>query len=127
MQHTFSRWAVFAGIAGCLLTFASCGKESKLTPPLIPDAYQLPQGDQPADDSILDFRDNYGTYILYKFTHLDFAYAAGYTINDTARQGDPQYVAETLAFFKKECLSFYPEEFTRKTLPFRIIFFRNYQ
>ncbi|WP_298710195.1 hypothetical protein [Chitinophaga sp.] len=119
MQHTFSRLIAPACVALSLLA-AACGKEERLNPPLLPDAYQLPQGNQPIDDSIVNFKNKYGTYFLYKFTHLDFAYTPTGMLSDTAAVGDPAYLKAAYDFFRLHCLAYYPEDFRKKTLPFRI-------
>ncbi|WP_341838087.1 hypothetical protein WJU16_09525 [Chitinophaga pollutisoli] len=118
MQHIFYRLIAPACIALSLL--AACRKEAQLNPPLLPDAYQLPQGNQPIDDSIVNFKNKYGTYFLYKFTYSDFAYAPTGMLADTAAEGDPAYLKAAYDFFRLHCLAYYPEEFRKQTLPFRI-------
>lgn len=99
---------------------SSCHKE-KITTGTVPDFYTLPQGNQPYDDSIVAFHKQYGSYILYKFTPKDFGYDYTRYLRATAVQGNPAYVANTLQFFKSQCLNFYPESFLKKTMPFRIL------
>lgn len=119
MQLTFTRTITAACLAISLLA-AACGKEERLDPPLLPDAYQLPQGNQPVDDSIVAFKEKYGTYILYKFPYVDFAYTPTGMLPDTAVEADPAHIRAAYEFFRDNCLAFYPEAFRKKTLPFRI-------
>ncbi|WP_109694311.1 hypothetical protein [Chitinophaga deserti] len=122
MQIVFSRYIPLTVIAAGFTLLLSCGKESKLNPPLLPDEYSLPQGNQPIDDTIVSFKKRYGTYILYKFSHRDFAYSSGAMLTDTAAPGDPAHIAELYIYFRDNCLSWYPESFRRKALPFKLLF-----
>ncbi|WP_127128054.1 hypothetical protein [Pseudoflavitalea rhizosphaerae] len=67
--------SLFSIIAFALLTVAAgCNKEADLTPgePYMP--FEFPQGNNPYDQRIIDFQKTNGTYILYKFSLLDFRY-----------------------------------------------------
>ncbi|NLR57580.1 hypothetical protein HGH93_05690 [Chitinophaga polysaccharea] len=101
-------------------TVSSCKKE-KVMADTVPDFYTLPQGNQPYDDSIVAFHKKYGSYILYKFTQQDLRYDYTWIIRVIAPPGNPAYIANTLQFFKSQCLDFYPESFLQKTMPVRIM------
>lgn len=118
MQHTLARFIAFAGLYTVL---AGCSKEAALHPPLLPDMYELPQGNQSYDAAILEFKKQYGTYILYRFQPKDVVSFIGARSADTASLGNPAYVGAALDFFKNSCLADYPEAFRKKTLPLRIL------
>lgn len=120
MALTFKRFAAAAGMAGALCILAACGKEAKPSPQLLPDAFQLPQGNHAFDNEIVAFKKQYGTYILYKFNYRDFAYNNTGYLSDTAALGDPAYVGQLIQVFK-ESLSVFPESFIKTTVPFKII------
>ncbi|NIG55022.1 hypothetical protein [Chitinophaga sp. Cy-1792] len=101
-------------------TISSCQKEKAMAPVEVPDLYVLPQGNQPYDDSIVAFHKKYGSYILYKFDTKDFSTSYNFLLPARAMQGNPAYVANTLQFFKSQCLAYYPEKFLQQTMPVRI-------
>ncbi|MGX5817185.1 hypothetical protein ACWKWU_03265 [Chitinophaga lutea] len=117
MQHTLARFITFAGFCAIL---AGCSKEAPLHPPLLPDLYELPQG-QPYDATILDFKKQYGSYILYQFQPKDVSYLIGLRTADTASPGTPAYVPGALDLFLNTALADYPEAFRKKTMPLRIL------
>ncbi|RAJ83186.1 hypothetical protein CLV59_103146 [Chitinophaga dinghuensis] len=103
-----------------LLSMSACHKE-KLGKTEVPDFYVLPQGNQPYDDSIVAFHKKYGSYILYNFNEKDFRFDFIRYLDASAKVGNPAYVANTLQFFKSQCLNYYPETYLQKTMPFRIL------
>ncbi len=103
-----------------LLSISSCHKE-KLTATTVPDFYVLPQGNQSYDDSIVAFHKKYGSYILYNFSQKDFRFDYVRYLDASATVGNPAYVANTLQFFKSQCLNYYPETYLQQTMPFRIL------
>ncbi|NLR78132.1 hypothetical protein [Chitinophaga eiseniae] len=120
MRHSLVRNIMLVLLPLLWWTISSCQKE-KVMADTVPDFYTLPQGNQPYDDSIVAFHKQYGAYILYKFTPRDFGYDYTHYLRATATQANPAYVANTLRFFKSQCLDFYPESFLQKTMPFRIL------
>jgi hypothetical protein len=104
-----------------LCIFSSCHKEASPVPDKVPDFYTLPQGNQPYDDSIVAFHQKYGSYILYKFTQRDLTYSYNYYLPVTYGPANPAWIKNTLAYFRSECLDFYPESFLQKTMPFKIM------
>ena len=63
--------------------------------PLSPD-YTLPQGKSPADDRIVELHSQYGTYILYEYSQLDFVYGFSTSYSYLYTLPDPQYVGDML-------------------------------
>jgi hypothetical protein len=125
MHHLLLRTIKIICFPVMLWSLTGCRKEAKLTATEVRDFYTLPQGNQPYDDSIVAFHKKYGTYILYKFTNIDFAYDYNSYISYAATIGNPAYVSQTLDYFRTECLDYYPESFLRKTLPLKIILAAN--
>jgi hypothetical protein len=108
---------------GLVLAFCSCKKEAALTPTEDNRLYKLPQGNQPYDQEIVDFYEEYRTVILYKFSNLDFLYSPNgnnpaYT-SFTPAEGNQ--VQECLDFLHEQWFDFYDAGFLKKTLPFKIL------
>ncbi|SKD09337.1 hypothetical protein SAMN05660461_5222 [Chitinophaga ginsengisegetis] len=104
-----------------LLAGIACNKEAALTPEPIPPVYTLPQGNHDYDDTIVAWYKKYNTFILYKFTQLDYAYNYYDKKPDSAFNANPAYVASTLRFIREELLEVYPEAFLKTTLPYKIL------
>ncbi|RFS18801.1 hypothetical protein DVR12_26750 [Chitinophaga silvatica] len=106
---------------GAFLLVAACKKNEKVEALKFGNLFELPQGNQPYDDSIVAFYKQYATYAVYKFTNGDFV--GGYTLRltDTAALGDPKYVGKAFSFFKKNCLGYYPDSVIKKTIPISIL------
>ncbi|MDR6785388.1 hypothetical protein ABIE26_004098 [Pedobacter africanus] len=104
-----------------LLLTAGCSKEAAMQPIVVEPMYTLPQGNHPYDKAIVDFYQNYGTYILYRFTEKDFRWNITNLIAYTAEQGDENYVEPALAALDKYLFKFYPAAFLKKALPYKII------
>lgn len=121
MYTSFLRNMMVGCLPLLLCIFSSCHKEASLVPDKIPDFYTLPQGNQPYDDSIVAFHQKYGSYILYKFTQKDLTYNYNNYLPITYGAANPAWISNTLAYFKSECLSYYPESFLQKTMPFKIM------
>lgn len=121
MSTAFLRNIMITGLTLLSCIFVSCRKEAAITSEKIPDFYVLPQGNQPYDDSIVAFHQKYGTYILYKFSTYDLTYNYTNYLQVTAGLGNPAWIKNTLAYFKSECLDFYPESFLQKTMPFKVL------
>lgn len=79
--------------------------------PLIPE-YELPQGKSPADDRIVEYYNQYGSYILYDYTKLDFQYDLFSSSGSyTYALPDPQYVGDMLDLLEDIWFDFYPVAF----------------
>ncbi|MBO9731569.1 MAG: hypothetical protein J7623_23210 [Chitinophaga sp.] len=121
MTTVFLRNIMFTGLTLLLLTFISCRKEAAIIPEKVPDFYQLPQGNQSYDDSIVAFHQKYNAYILYKFSTFDLTYNYTNYLQVKSGPANPAWIKYTLEYFKSECLNFYPESFLQKTMPFKIL------
>lgn len=116
------RYFLISAFAGMLLLcLGACHKEAPLTPSPASDFYSLPQGNHPYDDSIMAFYKQYGSYMLYKFDTVDYAYNYTKYLSIRAAQGNEAYVPQAIDFFKKQCLNLYPENFLQATMPFKVI------
>ncbi|SKA37851.1 hypothetical protein SAMN04488128_104349 [Chitinophaga eiseniae] len=108
-------------LASLLIVFTACRKEAILTPSVDVPSYTLPQGNHSYDDSIVQFYQKYNCYILYRFTHTDFAYNYTNMRQDSAFNANPAYIGNTLRFFYDQLITRYPESFLKKTLPFKVL------
>lgn len=88
---------------------------------LTPD-YILPQGKSPADERIVGLYDQYGTYVLYEYTESDFNWSQmeGATSDYAYTQADPLYAGEMLDLLDEAWFSFYPVDFHKKFMPYKI-------
>jgi len=128
---------VFLAVTSCAILMQACNKDKN--PPEVSQKsgtrYQLPQGNASFDATILDFYKKYNTYILYKFSDVDFNYQFSYNLatppvgGSTAyvtgpvvmRGGDSIAIQSALDFMDQYWFSFYPEDFKRKYLPQKIL------
>lgn len=114
----------------------ACSKDKN--PPQVSEKstqrYQLPQGNASFDNAILDYFNRYNSYILYKFSDIDFNYQLSYNlasppVGGTAalpgpvimRSGDSIAIQSALDFMEQYWFSFYPEDFKKKYLPQKIL------
>ena len=107
-------------LVSCTLFAACTGNDDDLGEilPVMPE-YELPQGKSPADDRIVEYYNNYGSYILYEYVELDFMRdidATGYVYE----LPDPQYVGDMLDFLEDTWFDFYPAEFHKQFMPYKI-------
>lgn len=103
------------------LAMIACQKEEKLTASTYENAYTLPQGNTATDDTIMAIHQQYGTYVLYRFTQDDYAYNFTFKLKDSAFSANPAYVDTALQFFRQQLMMYYPESFLRKTMPFKLL------
>lgn len=105
------------------LLVSACAKDDSLgvIEDLTPD-YVLPQGKSPDDNRIVEFYAQYGTYILYEFTRADFDWSQVQgTVSDYVYSAaDPLYAGKMLDLLYDVWFDFYPEEFNKKYLPYKI-------
>lgn len=106
----------------------ACSEDNKIgeIDPLKLD-YDLPQGESSADDRILKHYEQYGGYILYKYTEQDLQYDAGIGNNYIFELADPQYVGDMLDMLDDIWFDFYPEELRQKTVPYQIFLAKRLQ
>lgn len=99
---------------------AGCKKESLQVFDPQPQ-YQLPQGNHPYDQRIIDFYNKYGTYILYRFNDVDFRWNYSRKLFFVAQPADPAYVEKTLNFLDKELFGYYKPEQLKAWMPYKIL------
>lgn len=107
-------------LAGIFI-LTGCKKEKSVQAITGTNLYQIPQGNQPYDDTVMAFYKEYGSYLLYKFTQTEFQAGFNKASIDSALQGDPAVVGLAIATFKEYCLNYYPEAFKKATVPFVIM------
>lgn len=110
---------VYLGIIlGCSISACSGNDDVETIEPWN-EEYVLPQGKSDADDRIVKYYNQYGTYILYEYTDLDFRYELGSTyIHELP---DPTYVNDMLDFLEDIWFNFYPADFHKKFMPLKIM------
>jgi len=106
----------------------ACSDEDKIgeVAPLTLD-YDLPQGESPADDRILEHYKQYERYILYKYTEQDLQYDVGIGSNYVSEPGDMRYVGDMLDMLDDIWFDFYPEKFRQETIPYQIFLAKKLQ
>lgn len=103
----------------------SCAEDKEIGEiiPLTAD-HVLPQGKSPADDRIVELHEKYNSYFLYEFTKQDFEWTliSNSTLKGTYLYtlGDPVYAGDMLDLLNEIWFQFYPEDFLRKTIPYRV-------
>lgn len=111
---------VWAVVAACGMFVACAGNDDDLGPILpMSQEYELPQGKSPADDRIVAFYENYGSYILYEYGYLDFMRDLPATTY-VYELPDPQYVGEMLDFLQDVWFGFYSDEFNKEFIPYKL-------
>ena len=108
-------------IVGIVVSLTACSEDDAIgyVPPLEPD-YVLPTGTA-VDDTIAMYYERYGSYILYKYTDLEFYYESNVDPDwDSYESADPLYVGDMLSLLKEIWFDFYPTEFHQKYMPYRI-------
>lgn len=102
-----------------LFCFAACsGNDDIGAIEVIGPDYTLPQGQSDADDRIVEYYEQYNTYILYDFTSTDFYYDMSTMF--TYELPDPQYVGDMLDLLEDIWFDFYPAEFHQKYMPYKL-------
>lgn len=113
---------------------SSCAKEeAALTPSAIDVTYHVPQGSNAFDQTIVNYYNSYGSYLLYKFTERDAYWTpTGWrrpVLNDAAGNwsgidvvsADPTAVAAQLDLIDKSLFSLYPKPFLKQFLPVKLL------
>lgn len=106
-----------------LLVVGSCNKKETLTPSEDNRLYKLPQGDQPYDQQIMNFYNEYSSTILYKWDSVAFIYSpfGRNPVDAWAVNAEGSQVQECLDFLNAQWWSLYSKDFLKKTLPFKIL------
>jgi hypothetical protein len=107
--------------------FVACGKENKLgEPTVLPPDVNIPQGTAPpeVDQRIVDFFHKYNTYLIYDFTPDEVAWRlVGAPASLTAYsmpKTNPSRVGDQIDLLHELFFDFFPDEFLRKYLPYKI-------
>ncbi len=122
-------------LAVCSLGMISCVKEEgKLEPSGIESGYSVPQGLSNSDNDIVDFYNQYGSYLLYDFTEKDAYWTPSKWQNGTPTSEDEdgeagfiitmpelEYIAPQLDLLNKTWFSYYSDEFLKEFLPIKIL------
>ena len=137
LNNTFRNLVLGLAITICVtVSILSCRKDNN--PPQVSEKtntrYQLPQGNASFDTAILRLFERYNTYILYKFSDIDFNYQFSFNLATppvgslnpyigpvVMRGGDSIAIQSALDFMDQYWFSFYPEEFRKKYLPQKIL------
>ena len=117
-----------------LLTLSACKKSDEaLAPSGIVDTYTVPQGNNGFDQTIVDYYQKYGTYLLYKFTEKDAYWTPTgskkpmqlpsglYQGGGEVLPADPAYIPAQLSLIKSKWFAFYSDKFLKKFLPVKIL------
>lgn len=113
---------IFLFLFTLLLAGACSGDEEIGNIPLLTEDYVLPQGKSPADNRIVELYNKYGTYFLYDFTSRDFEWIQ-VGVDDPYKHytsADPLYVGDMLDLLQDIWFKFFPDEFLKKTLPYKV-------
>ncbi|QDW25640.1 hypothetical protein FFJ24_012760 [Pedobacter sp. KBS0701] len=115
------------------ISIASCKKEDEqLIPSGIDDTYKVPQGNNAFDQTIVNYYNAYGTYMLYKFSEKDVYWTptgwkkpvstnGAWSPGAEVEPSDPAYVAPQLALIKSKWFDFYTDKFLKQFLPVKIM------
>ena len=135
--NKFRPIAIVLLVAGsCIIFMQACNKDKN--PPQASQKpgtrYTLPQGNASFDAAIVDFFHKYDSYILYKFSDVDFNYQLSYNLATppigtggfvpgpvVMRGGDSIAIQSALDFMNQYWFAFYPEDFKKKYLPQKIL------
>lgn len=115
-----------------MIILNSCAKDKEIgeISPLTDD-YILPQGKAPeADARIVTLYEKYGSYFLYEFKQRDFDWKlVDVSLGDgemdymaySYTPADPMYVGDVLDMLDVVWFCFYPDDFLKKTIPYRVL------
>lgn len=117
-----------------ILILNACKKsEETLTPSGIINTYSVPQGNNAFDQTIVDYYQKYGTYLLYKFTEKDAYWTPTgskkpmqlpngvYQGGGEVLPADPTYIPAQLSLIQNKLFAFYSDKFLKKFLPVKIM------
>ncbi|MFB6457268.1 hypothetical protein ACE38W_18490 [Chitinophaga sp. Hz27] len=108
-------------ILTAVVLLTACNKKEDLTATPAGPLYKIPQGTAAYDDTIVSIYKKYDTYILYKFSQVDYAYNYIDKLSDSAFAANPAYIPAVLDLFKTQVLNRYPDSLLRKTLPIKVL------
>ncbi|MEH3114302.1 putative zinc-binding metallopeptidase [Pedobacter terrae] len=120
-------------VLSALLTIMACKKSVEvLTPSGSDETYKVPQGNNDYDNTIVDYYNKYGTYMLYKFTEKDVYWTptgwkkptlpnGTWTTGAEVEASDSAYINAQLNLIKNKWFGFYTDKFLKKFLPAKIM------
>jgi len=119
------RYKFILPILAMSLFFVACSEDELSNPTDLPDDVEIPQGlaSEEVDSRIVDLYDQYGSYFLYDYTEKEILWNLVNPGTSTRYSIHPPkltYIDDQLTLFQELFLNFYPEEFLRKTLPYKI-------
>ncbi|NLI36531.1 MAG: hypothetical protein GX416_08485 [Bacteroidales bacterium] len=133
MKTIYNKINYCAAIIILLCAMSACGySEDALTPSGDALAYKLPQGNSDYDQTIVDYYNKYGVYILYKFQNKEAYWTpsgwqngiigvksgmGGFSVLPT----DPAYVKQQLSLIKELWFDSYNDAFLKANLPAKIL------
>lgn len=126
---------IFSFFMLCALLSLNACKKSKevLTPSGATDTYSVPQGSNPFDQTIVDYYQKYGTYLLYQFTEKDAYWtptawkkpiqlpSGAYQSGAEVAASDPTYIPAQLTLIQNKWFGFYSDKFLKAFLPVKIL------
>jgi hypothetical protein len=136
LKKYMNRIAIVTVITAGVVWIQSCRKDNNpaVVSPKPGMRYALPQGNASFDAAILDYFKKYDTYILYRFSGVDFNYQFSYNLAAppsgpgaaisgpvVMRGGDSIAIQAALDYLEQYWFGFYPDEFKKKYLPQKIL------
>ncbi len=117
-----------------LIGTSSCKKEKEvLLPSDIDVTYNVPQGSNAFDQTIVNYYEKYGSYLLYKFNERDAYWtptgwkkpvvsaAGNWSVGADLIAAEESAIPAQLDLLDKSLFSLYPQSFLKKFLPVKIL------
>lgn len=101
------------------LAFTACSNDDVDGPSESGLGVEFPQGNNAYDQEFVQFKNNYGTMVLYRFTDAQFRWAVTEYIPYYGNSADEAYVQQAWDLIKAD-LSLWPDEDLKKWLPYQI-------
>lgn len=117
-----------------LVGMSSCKKEKEvLAPSDIDVTYHVPQGNSPFDQTIVNYYEKYGSYLLYKFNERDAYWTptgwrkpvvgstGSWSVGAEVTAAEQSAIPAQLDLLEKSFFSLYPQGFLKQFLPVKIL------
>ena len=115
-------------LLGILLVSAlySCNNEDDLDISEKKDnRFDLPQGDHDFDDQIVEWNNNYGTSVLYRFSNADLNYhftsSSNDVVYDVKVEAEEEGIRAAVQFLKEDFFDLYSDEVKKELFPAKIL------
>ena len=115
-------------LLGILLASAlySCNNEDDLDISEKKDnRFDLPQGDHDFDDQIVEWNNNYGTSVLYRFSNADLNYhftsSSNDVVYDVKMEAEEEGIRAAVQFLKEDFFDLYSDEVKKELFPAKIL------